>query len=81
MTARLPMLGLLAMALSHGIGGGTQRPLAIVIIAPCLGDISHAFGLAVALSRYRARRRASVCGADHLSLILPPTGDARESGT
>ncbi|HVY71758.1 MAG TPA: CusA/CzcA family heavy metal efflux RND transporter [Verrucomicrobiae bacterium] len=32
MTAMLAMLGLLPMALSHGIGSETQRPLAIVII-------------------------------------------------
>jgi cobalt-zinc-cadmium resistance protein CzcA len=31
-TALLAMLGLLPMALSHGIGSETQRPLAIVII-------------------------------------------------
>jgi cobalt-zinc-cadmium resistance protein CzcA len=33
MTALLAMLGLLPMALSHGIGSETQRPLAIVILA------------------------------------------------
>jgi len=32
MTALLAILGLLPMALSHGIGSETQRPLAIVII-------------------------------------------------
>jgi cobalt-zinc-cadmium resistance protein CzcA len=32
MTSMLAMLGLLPMALSHGIGSETQRPLAIVII-------------------------------------------------
>ena len=32
MTSLLAMLGLLPMALSHGIGSETQRPLAIVII-------------------------------------------------
>jgi cobalt-zinc-cadmium resistance protein CzcA len=32
MTTLLAMLGLLPMALSHGIGAETQRPLAIVII-------------------------------------------------
>ena len=32
MTALLAMLGLLPMALAHGIGAETQRPLAIVII-------------------------------------------------
>ena len=32
MAALLAMLGLLPMALSHGIGSETQRPLAIVII-------------------------------------------------
>ncbi len=32
MTAMLAMLGLLPMALSHGIGSETQRPLALVII-------------------------------------------------
>jgi len=32
MTALLAMLGLLPMALSHGIGAETQRPLAVVVI-------------------------------------------------
>src|SRR6185369_8015833 len=32
MTAMLAMLGLLPMALSHGIGSETQRPLALVVI-------------------------------------------------
>ena len=32
MTALLAMLGLLPMALSHGIGPETQRPLAVVTI-------------------------------------------------
>jgi len=32
MTTLLAMLGLLPMALSHGIGSESQRPLAIVII-------------------------------------------------
>ncbi len=32
MTAWLAMLGLLPMALSHGIGSETQRPLALVVI-------------------------------------------------
>ena len=31
-TATLAMLGLLPMALSHGIGSETQKPLAVVII-------------------------------------------------
>ena len=32
MTALLAMLGLLPMALSHGIGAEVQKPLAVVII-------------------------------------------------
>lgn len=32
MTAQLAMLGLVPMALSHGIGSETQRPLALVVI-------------------------------------------------
>ena len=40
MTALLAMLGLLPMALSHGIGSETQRPLAVVIIG---GLISATF--------------------------------------
>ena len=40
MTAMLAMLGLLPMALSHGIGSETQRPLATVIIG---GLISATF--------------------------------------
>jgi cobalt-zinc-cadmium resistance protein CzcA len=36
MTALLAMLGLLPMALSHGIGAETQRPLALVVIGGLL---------------------------------------------
>jgi cobalt-zinc-cadmium resistance protein CzcA len=36
MTALLAMLGLLPMALSHGIGAETQRPLAVVVIGGLL---------------------------------------------
>jgi cobalt-zinc-cadmium resistance protein CzcA len=36
MTALLAMLGLMPMALSHGIGSETQKPLAIVIIGGLL---------------------------------------------
>ncbi|MEA3245390.1 MAG: efflux RND transporter permease subunit, partial [Gemmatimonadota bacterium] len=36
MTGLLAMLGLLPMALSHGIGSETQRPLAVVIIGGLL---------------------------------------------
>lgn len=36
MTALLAMLGLLPMALSHGIGSETQRPLALVVIGGLL---------------------------------------------
>ena len=32
MTGTLAMLGLLPMALSHGIGSETQKPLAVVVI-------------------------------------------------
>ena len=41
MTALLAMLGLLPMALSHGIGAETQRPLAVVVI----GGLVSATGL------------------------------------
>ena len=40
MTTLLAMLGLLPMALSHGIGSETQKPLAVVIIG---GLISATF--------------------------------------
>ena len=41
MTSLLAMLGLLPMALSHGIGAEVQRPLAVVII----GGLVSATGL------------------------------------
>jgi heavy metal efflux system protein len=41
MTSMLAMLGLLPMALSHGIGSEVQRPLAVVII----GGLVSATGL------------------------------------
>jgi len=83
MTALLAMLGLLPMALSHGIGGETQRPLAIVIIG---GLVSATFlTLLVLPSLYlvieRRRRAVSVRGPTTLSLILPPTGDAPNPAT
>ena len=62
MTALLAMLGLLPMALSHGIGSETQRPLAIVIIG---GLVSATFltlmvlpVLYFAIERDRARRES-----------------------
>jgi len=67
MTAMLAMLGLLPMALSHGIGSETQRPLAIVIIG---GLVSATFLTLVVLPTLylvverRARRKA---------LAAPPT--------
>ena len=63
MTALLAMLGLLPMALSHGIGSETQRPLAIVIIG---GLVSATFlTLMVLPTLYlvierRAKRRQAV---------------------
>ena len=63
MTALLALLGLLLMALSHGIGSETQRPLAIVIIG---GLVSTTFLTLVVLptlyfllERRRARRESA----------------------
>jgi cobalt-zinc-cadmium resistance protein CzcA len=66
MTTLLAMLGLLPMALSHGIGSETQRPLAVVVIG---GLFSATFLTLVVLPtvylmaaerRARAPRRATV---------------------
>ncbi len=63
MTALLAMLGLLPMALSHGIGSETQRPLAIVIIG---GLVSATFLTLVVLPTLylvverRAQRRSGI---------------------
>src|SRR6516165_7918290 len=69
MTALLAMLGLLPMALSHGIGSETQRPLAIVIIG---GLVSATFLTLLVLptlylvieSRAKREPAAAVPGAE-----------------
>jgi cobalt-zinc-cadmium resistance protein CzcA len=64
MTALLAMLGLLPMALSHGIGSETQRPLAIVIIGGLISATLLTLlvlpTLYLVLERRRQRRRTSL---------------------
>jgi len=61
MTALLASLGLLPMALSHGIGAETQRPLAVVVIGGLVtATLLVLFVmpvLYVLLSRLHGRRR------------------------
>ena len=54
MTSLLAMLGLLPMALSHGIGSEVQRPLAIVIIGGLVSATTLTlFSPADSISRFR----------------------------
>jgi cobalt-zinc-cadmium resistance protein CzcA len=81
MTGLLAMLGLLPMALSHGIGAETQRPLAIVIIGGLVS--ATLLTLLVLPSIYlvleRRRRAVKVPSAidPHIPSVFPPsTGEA-----
>ena len=56
MTALLAMLGLLPMALSHGIGSETQRPLAVVIIGGLISATALTLIVLPALYLVAARR-------------------------
>ena len=56
MTALLAMLGLLPMALSHGIGSETQRPLAVVIIGGLISATALTLIVLPALYLVFARR-------------------------
>ena len=59
MTSLLAMLGLLPMALSHGIGSEVQRPLATVIIGGLdLGDDADAVPAADPVPCLREPRRS-----------------------
>jgi cobalt-zinc-cadmium resistance protein CzcA len=67
MTTMLAMLGLLPMALSHGIGSETQRPLAVVVIG---GLVSAVFLTLVVLPTVylaTAERRSSSARGDRPS--------------
>jgi len=70
MTALLAMLGLLPMALSHGIGSETQRPLAVVVIG---GLFSATFLTLVVLPAvYLAAAKAEAAAAARPVLALVP---------
>ena len=71
MTALLAMLGLLPMALSHGIGSETQRPLAIVIIGGLVSATPLTLLVLPTLYLLFARERST--GRDR---SLPPLTEA-----
>jgi heavy metal efflux system protein len=77
MTALLAMLGLLPMALSHGIGSETQRPLAVVIIGG-LVSATLLTVLVLPVLYYVVETRASgerkLASANEASLTPGPTG-------
>ncbi len=85
MTALLAMLGLLPMALSHGIGSETQRPLAIVIIGGLVS--ATLLTLLVLPSLYfvieRRRKSANVPAPTRPQLpsMFPPAGEAPNPAT
>ena len=59
MTALLAMLGLLPMALSHGIGSETQRPLAVVVIGGLVSATLLTLFVLPTLYRFAASRAES----------------------
>jgi heavy metal efflux system protein len=71
------MLGLLPMALSHGIGSETQRPLAVVIIGG-LVSATLLTVLVLPVLYYVVETRASgerkLASANEASLTPGPTG-------
>ena len=69
MTALLAMLGLLPMALSHGIGAETQRPLAVVVIGGLVSATLLTLIVLPALYLMIARRwPASLASGDALPM-------------
>ncbi len=69
MTALLAMLGLLPMALSHGIGAETQRPLAVVVIGGLVSATLLTLVVLPALYLMIARRwPASLASGDALPM-------------
>jgi hypothetical protein len=75
MTALLAMLGLLPMALSHGIGSETQKPLAIVIIGGLFTGTLLVLlvlpALFLAVARRQVARHAVPRTAAIAALMLP----------
>ena len=65
MTALLAMLGLLPMALSHGIGAETQRPLAIVVVGGMTTTLLLVNLLPVFYSFYGHREPPEGAGVGH----------------
>jgi cobalt-zinc-cadmium resistance protein CzcA len=79
MTATLAMLGLLPMALSHGIGSETQRPLAVVVIgglvsATLLTLLVLPTVYLVTLRRERAAGAVSSVASPDATSVPPPLG-------
>lgn len=64
MTALLAMLGLLPMALSHGIGSETQKPLAVVIIGGLVSATALTLIVLPTLYLVFERQSASAAAAD-----------------
>jgi cobalt-zinc-cadmium resistance protein CzcA len=71
MTALLAMLGLLPMALSHGIGPETQRPLAIVIIGGLVSATFLTLGVLPTLYLVIERRAKSTAPAAAGAVLNP----------
>jgi len=78
MTGTLAMLGLLPMALSHGIGSETQKPLAVVIIGGLLSAtlltlfvLPLVYLLFAGREEYAAHRPVGKLSEGDLSVALP----------
>jgi cobalt-zinc-cadmium resistance protein CzcA len=80
MTALLAMLGLLPMALSHGIGSETQRPLAVVVIGGLLSATALTlFVLPTLYRRVALWQAARAARAPKVASLPPVEATARAS--
>jgi cobalt-zinc-cadmium resistance protein CzcA len=71
MTALLGMLGLIPMALSHGVGSETQRPFALVIVGGMVSTLLVALLLLPVLYALIARRELVSRRDSEFDLLAP----------
>jgi heavy metal efflux system protein len=70
MTGLLAMFGLLPMALSHGIGSETQRPLAIVVIGGLISATLLTLLVLPAVYLWMVKRYGSIAAKSSDALIV-----------
>ncbi len=78
MTALLAMLGLLPMALSHGIGSEVQKPLAVVIIGGLLSATALTLIVLPTLYLMFEGRGELAIPVDSLEGFVPTTDQAEQ---